>query len=153
MLLELSVYGSLFFTAFLAATFFPAQSEILLVSLLLAGGYPPWTLVFVASAGNTMGSMLNWLIGFRFMHLLNTKWFGQETEALQKAQRWYHKYGRWSLLMSWAPIVGDPLTLVAGMLKEPFRPVLAIVLFAKTARYIIVAVLTLQGGAYAGSIG
>ena len=67
-----------------------------------------------------------------------------DRKKLAKAEAWYGKYGRWSLLLSWAPFVGDPITLVAGILREPFSSFIAIVAVAKTVRYLVVALITLQ---------
>ena len=71
-------------------------------------------------------------------------WFPIKRNSLAKAEAWYGKYGRWSLLLSWMPVVGDPITLVAGILREPFLSFIAIVAVAKTVRYIVVALITLQ---------
>ncbi|UQZ91196.1 hypothetical protein C4J81_06835 [Deltaproteobacteria bacterium Smac51] len=132
--------------AFVAATLLPAQSELALGALLLAGGQPVWALIAVASLGNILGSCVNWLLGAYFSHLRERKWFPIKAEALGKAESWYHRYGRWSLLLSWAPIIGDPLTLAAGLLREPFPSFLLIVTIAKTARYLAVAAAALSWG-------
>ncbi len=145
MLLDISAYLGLFIAAFLAATLLPAQSEAVLAGLLIADNQQVWLLLLVASLGNTLGAAVNWLIGYHFQHLLKCKWFKIKPESLQRAQCWYHRYGRWSLLLSWMPIVGDPITLVAGILREPFRPVMAIVFVAKAIRYVIVAAIVLRG--------
>ena len=139
-------YAALFLSAFLAATIFPAQSELVLSGLLVLGGQPWWALVLVAMAGNTLGSLTNWLIG-RFVHRLRDKrWFPVTRQNLEKAEGWYRRYGRWSLLLSWAPIVGDPLTLAAGILREPLWSFLILVGCAKLARYLVVAGISLQWG-------
>jgi len=136
---EAAVYSGLFLAAFLAATLLPAQSELLLAGLLTAGNQPAWALIVVAGAGNILGSAVNWLLG-RYLFRFNERpWFPVKGETLNKAAAWYHRYGRWSLLLSWAPLIGDPLTLVAGLMREPFWSFLAIVALAKTARYMLVA--------------
>lgn len=144
---DAALYAGLFLAAFTAATLIPAQSELVLASLILGGEQPVWALVLTASAGNTLGSTVNWLLGSYFYHLRNRKWFPIKAEALEKAGRRYARYGRWSLLLSWAPIIGDPLTLVAGIMKEPLKSFLAIVACAKTCRYLAVAWLTLKQAA------
>ena len=141
---DLLAYKGMFLAAFIAATLLPAQSELVLSGLLLAGKQPIWALIAVASAGNILGSVVNWLMG-RYVHRFNgRRWFPVKLEQLDKAERWYHKYGRWSLLLSWAPVIGDPLTLVAGLLREPFWSFVLLVALAKTGRYLVVAGIVLS---------
>jgi membrane protein YqaA with SNARE-associated domain len=140
---DLGAYGGLFAISFLAATFFPAQSEIMLTALLLGGDFSVAALVVVASIGNTLGSVVNWAIGLQVERFKHRRWFPATPDQLDRASAWYRKYGCWSLLLSWAPFIGDPLTLAAGILREPFGTFLILVAIAKTARYIIVAALTL----------
>jgi len=113
--------AGLFAVAFLAATVFPAQSEILLAGMVPAEHYPAWALVSVASAGNVLGSVLNWVLGRFIARFEDRPWFPVSREGIAKAEGWYQRWGKWSLLLSWAPIVGDPLTVVAGVLRQP-RP-------------------------------
>lgn len=134
----------LFLVSFLAATVLPAQSEALLGGLLLAGTYSPVTLVVVASVGNTLGSVVNWLLGRAVEKFSDRRWFPVKHHQLVRASRWYHKYGRWSLLMSWAPFIGDPLTVAAGVLREPFWSFFLLVAIAKTGRYILLAAAVLN---------
>lgn len=134
----------LFLVSFLAATVLPAQSEALLGGLLLAGTYSPVTLVAVASIGNTLGSVVNWMLGLAVEKFSDRRWFPVKHQQLERASRWYHKYGRWSLLMSWAPFIGDPLTVAAGVLREPFWSFFLLVAIAKTVRYIILAAVVLN---------
>jgi len=141
---ELMAYGGLFLIAFLAATILPAQSEIGLAGLLLSGDYSVALLIAVASLGNTLGAVVNWALGRWIEHFRDRKWFPAKPEQLDKAVGWYHRYGRWSLLLSWMPFIGDPLTLAAGVLREPFWSFLAIVSVAKTARYLILTAITLN---------
>jgi membrane protein YqaA with SNARE-associated domain len=138
-----SAYLALFLAAFGAATLLPLQSEAMLVALLTLGEYPAWSLVAVATLGNVLGSGVNWLLG-RFIERWHDKpWFPVRGDRLQRAQQSYHRYGRWSLLLSWMPIIGDPLTLVAGVMREPLWSFFLIVLIAKFARYLVLAALTL----------
>ncbi|MEQ8331623.1 YqaA family protein [Nisaea sp.] len=139
---ELGVYGGLFLLSFLAATFLPAQSEFGLVGLILAQDYSLLLLVTVASVGNTLGSVVNWLLGRSVDRFSDRKWFPVSPAQMNRACGWYRKYGQWSLLLSWAPFIGDPLTLAAGVLREPFGRFLLLVAIAKTGRYIVVAALT-----------
>ena len=101
-------------------------------------------LITVASVGNTLGAVVNWILGRGVDKLHDRKWFPVKPAQLDKATGWYHKYGRWSLLLSWAPFIGDPLTLAAGVLREPLWSFLLLVSLAKAARYMVVAALTLN---------
>lgn len=140
---DIAAYGGLFAISFLAATFFPAQSEIMLTGLLVGGDFSVVGLIVVASIGNTLGSVVNWAIGLQVDRFKHKRWFPATPEQLDRASTWYRKYGYWSLLMSWAPFIGDPLTLAAGILREPFWTFLLLVAIAKTGRYIIVTAVTL----------
>jgi membrane protein YqaA with SNARE-associated domain len=138
----LAIYAGLFAMSFAAATIFPMQSEAGLVGLILTGEYSIVLLVAIASAGNVLGSLLNWLLGRGIERFRDRRWFPVGGAALDRAQGWYRRYGKWSLLASWLPIVGDPITVVAGVLKEPLPTFLALVTIAKTARYAVLAAAT-----------
>ena len=142
-MIELSVYGGLFLVALLSASILPLQSEAVLVGLLLSDNHPVWLLLTVASVGNVLGSLLNWYLGKYIQHFQQRRWFPVKPEQLDKASRWYLKYGKWSLLLSWVPIIGDPLTVIAGVLREPFLPFLLLVTIAKVSRYLVLAGVTL----------
>jgi membrane protein YqaA with SNARE-associated domain len=129
--------------AFLSATIFPFQSELVLFGMLMAEHYEPWVLVAVASIGNILGSCVNWILGRFIARFEDRRWFPVRRDRLARAEGWYHRYGRWTLLLSWTPIIGDPLTIVAGVLREPFPAFLALVAIAKIGRYIVIAALTL----------
>ena len=136
-------YVGLFMSALVAATILPMQSEAVLVSLLASSAYSPMVLIGVATVGNVLGSVINWYLGRFLMQFRDRRGFPASQSQLDKAQRWYHRYGRWSLLGSWLPLVGDPLTVVAGVLKEPLLPFLILVTIAKGARYLILAGIVL----------
>ncbi|WP_296234714.1 YqaA family protein [uncultured Pseudomonas sp.] len=142
-MLGLSAYPALFLSAFGAATLLPLQSEAVLVALLLAGQHSLWALLLVATLGNVLGSWVNWLLGRSIEHYRERRWFPVSPARLQQAQSWYARYGRWSLLLSWMPVIGDPLTLVAGVMRERLWVFLAIVTLAKASRYAVLAALTL----------
>ena len=131
-------------TAFLSATVFPFQSEVVLAGMLLAEHYHIWLLVLAASIGNILGSCVNWYLGRFIAHFEGRRWFPVTRKQVARAEGWYRRYGRWSLLLSWAPIIGDPLTIVAGILREPFPVFLALIVLAKTARYLVVSALALS---------
>ena len=142
-MIELSVYAGLFLAALLAATVLPMQSEALLVGLLLTGDYPVAALLFVASLGNVLGAVLNWLLGRGLERFRDRRWFPVSAARLEQARPWYHRWGRWSLLLSWAPVIGDPLTVAAGVLREPFWTFLLIAGGAKVLRYLALTAATL----------
>lgn len=130
---------ALFFTCLLAATFFPFQSELLLAAMLAGTGYSPFILVVVATLGNVLGSVINWLLGRYLVHFQYKKWFPIKQASIHKAQRIYQKYGVWTLLLAWMPFIGDPLTLVAGIMRTRLGLFLLLVTAGKAARYIAVA--------------
>ncbi|MER8519427.1 DedA family protein [Mesorhizobium sp. M0644] len=140
---DLAAYAGLFLAALLAATILPMQSEAVLVGLLLAD-YSPWPIIAVASVGNVLGSVINWLLGRGIERFRSQRWFPMNQAQLERAQVWYRRYGKWSLLLSWLPVVGDPLAVVAGVLREPFRVFLLLVTAAKVGRYLVLAAVTLS---------
>ena len=142
-MIELPVYAGLFLAALLAATVLPMQSEAVLVGLLLTGDYPVAALLLVASLGNVLGAVLNWLLGRGLERLGHRRWFPVRAARLEQARAWYHRWGRWSLLLSWAPVIGDPLTVAAGVLREPFWTFLLIAGGAKVLRYLALTAVTL----------
>lgn len=131
-------YAGLFCIAFIAATLLPAQSEALLAVLANSGNYSLVLLVVVATLGNVLGSCVNWWLGTRFETLKNKKWFPFSEQSLVRAQTHYRRYGRWTLLLSWVPIIGDPLTLIAGVMRERLLPFVVLVTVAKLGRYLLV---------------
>ncbi|MDK9698086.1 MAG: DedA family protein [Siculibacillus sp.] len=141
-MIDFAAYAGLFLTAFIAATILPAQSEAALVGLLLAGAQPVWALVAVASLGNVAGSVVNWSLGRGIDRWREHRWFPASPADLERARGWYHRWGRWSLLLAWVPIIGDPLTVVAGILREPLPVFLALVSIAKVGRYLVLAAAT-----------
>ncbi|MNR80153.1 Inner membrane protein YqaA [compost metagenome] len=128
--------GLLFLSAFGAATLLPLQSEAVLVGLLAQTQYPVWLLIAVASLGNILGSCINWWLGLKVEQYKNKKWFPVSEQKMLQAQGIYQKYGFWSLLLSWVPIIGDPITLIAGLLKENFVCFVVMVSIAKIGRYL-----------------
>jgi membrane protein YqaA with SNARE-associated domain len=132
----MDAYLSLFALSFLAATLFPAGSEVLLVSL-AAAGKDPFMLWVWATAGNSLGSMVNYGLGRYLLHFQDRRWFPVKPEALAKTQHWFQRYGTWSLLLAWAPIFGDALTLVAGVMRVKFVWFVVLVVTGKGVRYAI----------------
>jgi membrane protein YqaA with SNARE-associated domain len=138
------IYIGLFLSSFLSATILPGQSEIALTSLIILNNHSLSFLVFIASLGNILGSLFNWFIGCKLERFKKKKWFPVTDLQLKKASNWYHKYGKWTLLLSWVPFVGDPLTIVAGIFRVPIMYFILIVSFAKTMRYIFIASIALN---------
>lgn len=131
----------LFICALGAATLLPLQSEAVLVGLLIQAEYSALILIAVASLGNILGSCVNWYLGLKIEKFKDKKWFPVSEGKLNQAQNIYHKYGFWSLLLSWVPIIGDPITLIAGLMKENFIRFLWIVSIAKIGRYLFIYLL------------
>lgn len=141
----MSGYVGLFLSAFLAATILPFSSEAVLAALAQMDGVDFVFLWTVATAGNTLGAAVNWALGRWCLHWQDRKWFPFKADDLAKADTWFAKWGVWSLLLSWVPIVGDPITFAAGFLRVHFALFFALVLIAKGGRY--VAVLAVIQGA------
>lgn len=106
--------------------------------------HPVWTLLTVATVGNVLGSVVNWVLGRYVERWRDRRWFPARPERLAKAQADYHRYGRWSLLLSWMPIIGDPLTVMAGVMREPLWSFVLIGTIAKAGRYVALATVSLQ---------
>ena len=132
------MYLSLFISAFAAATILPAQSEALLAYQVSISPDAVVQLIAVATLGNVLGATFNWCLGRLTENLRAKKWFPVNEKQLQKAERFYGRYGRYSLLLSWVPIIGDPITVVAGILREPLLSFVLLVTIAKCARYVFV---------------
>ena len=133
MSLEFAGLGGLFLAAFIASTLFPASSEAVLAGLVVGGAYDPWLLIAVASAGNVLGATVNWALG---RWAAETRWV--QGRNVERAARWFRRYGAWSLLLSWLPVIGDPLTLAAGLARLRFALFLLPVGAGKVARYLAV---------------
>ncbi len=128
-------------TAFAAATILPFQSEIVFVGLQLRDDVALAALIVVASVGNTLGSVTSYVIGRVSERYRDRRWFPATRAQLERAQRWYLRYGLWTLLLSWAPF-GDAITVIAGVLRTPFWIFLVLVALAKTGRYVVLAAAT-----------
>ena len=137
-----TAYAGLFAASFLAATVFPFQSELVLVGLLLAGDLAWPGLLAVATVGNVLGSVVNWGLGRFFLHFRDRRWFPVKPASYAKMERWFARYGVWSLLFAWLPVVGDPLTVVAGALRVGLPLFVVLVTVGKLGRYaVLVAAL------------
>ena len=134
-------YLSLFTISFLAATILPFSSELMLASMLSIENYNRTLLITFSSLGNILGSVINWVLGFYFIKLQNKKWFPFKEKQILKSALWFEKYGKWSLLFVWVPIIGDPLTFVAGTMKTKILTFIILVSFGKIARYLFISLL------------
>ncbi|MEO1397411.1 MAG: YqaA family protein [Pseudomonadota bacterium] len=137
-------YLTMFGSAFLAATIFPAQSELVLIGFLTKGQQNVAALLLVASVGNVLGSVVNYYLGIGVQTFRDHKWFPACKQQLNRAETFYHRYGRWSLLLARAPIIGDPLTVIAGIMREPLWSFLLLVTISKASRYLALAAIALQ---------
>jgi len=135
----------LFLSAFGAATILPGFSEAVLSTLLVEQSRAWPTLLLVATAGNTLGGAANWLLGRYLLHWQDRKWFPVSRQRLDQASRLFQRYGYPLLLFSWVPVIGDPVTLAAGVLRARFLPFLILVLIGKAARYAVIAWVILDG--------
>ena len=131
-------YLSLFFISFFAATILPVSSEVVLLGMLSSKTYSSFLLLLFASLGNILGSCVNWYLGIHLVKFQDKKWFPFSQNSISKASFWFNKYGQWSLLFAWVPLIGDALTFIAGTLKTNFVKFLLFVSFGKVARYCIV---------------
>ena len=138
------IYLSLFSLSFFVATIIPFGSEAYLASLIILNKYNVILLLFSASAGNILGSVFNWVCGYYSGYLIKKKWFPIKQTKIDKASSFFSKYGKWSLLISWVPFLGDPLTFVAGTLKYSFFSFLLLVSIGKIGRYIVVYLIVIS---------
>jgi len=132
------IYLSLFAISFLAATILPLSSELMLAGLITTSNYDSLVLLIVASFGNILGSVVNWVLGFYSRNLAIKKWFPFKETQIERSSKWFNKFGRGSLLFAWIPIIGDPLTLVAGLLRVKFIEFMILVTIGKVSRYFLI---------------
>ncbi|EIE49342.1 YqaA family protein [Salipiger aestuarii] len=138
MLSEAAALGGLFLAAFGAATILPFQSEVVFVGMQLGQAAPLPLIVLVASVGNVLGAVANYLLGIWLEHYRHRRWFPVTQAQLDKAKRVYARWGVWTLLFSWAPL-GDAFTVVAGVMRTHWLVFLILVTLAKTGRYVALA--------------
>lgn len=131
---DLSGYALLAFSAFTSASLLPGSSEFVLAALWYQQ-YDLWLLWLVATLANVAGSLLNWWLGSQVSRFRHKRWFPASAQQIERAQQWSHKFGPFALLFSWLPVVGDPLTVVAGILRYPLWQFTLLVFVAKGARY------------------
>ena len=139
----MTAYLSLFLSGFLSATILPGSSEALL-AYLASEGLDPSALLLAATLGNSLGALVNYLLGRFCLAFKDRRWFPISPQALERATAWFARYGVWALLFSWLPVVGDPLTFAAGVLRTNWPLFLVLVTLGKAARYAIVLAGTLS---------
>ena len=132
------IYLSLFVISFLAATILPFSSELTLAGLIATSNYDNFLLLIVASFGNVLGSVVNWVLGFYSRNLTTKKWFPFKDKQIENSSKWFSKFGKWSLLFAWVPVIGDPLTLAAGLLRVKFIEFVILVTIGKFSRYFLI---------------
>ncbi len=133
------VYLILFISAFASATLIPLGSEALLIYD-IKEGYNIYLLLLVATIGNSLGSLLNYYIGLKGEEYLVEKNYLKEQKIL-KIKTYFDKYGGFAILLSWMPIIGDPITLIAGVLKYDIKKFIFLVILAKFLRYLVLILL------------
>ena len=132
------IYLSLFVISFLAATILPFSSELTLAGLIATSNYDNLLLLIAASFGNVLGSVVNWVLGCYSRNLTRNKWFPFKETQIERSSKWFRKFGKLLLLFAWVPIIGDPLTLVAGLFRVKFLEFLLLVTIAKVSRYFLI---------------
>lgn len=139
---ELGSYLLLAGSAFVAATLLPFYSEVVLVALLMRGA-DPGGVFLAATIGNTLGAVVNWYLGRFLLRFEDRRWFPFKPHQVHRAQAWFLRYGKWSLLMAWLPVGGDALTFYAGIMRVPLGVFLVLTAAGKAARYAVVIALSL----------
>jgi len=134
-------YFGLFSSSFLSATILPFSSEAVLGVMAASAKYSSLALLFIASFGNILGAVVNWGLGKYCLHWQHKRWFPVKEKELERAGKWFERYGRWSLLLAWVPVIGDPITFAAGVLNTRFSIFLVLVTISKTGRYLAVLYL------------
>lgn len=131
---DLLAYATLAVSALTSASLLPGSSELVLAALWYQKLNVP-LLWCVATTGNVAGSCINYWLGLQCQRFSSRRWFPINSAEFERAQGWMNKYGAATLLFSWLPVVGDPLTLMAGVFKMPLWRFVLLVLVAKGARY------------------
>jgi membrane protein YqaA with SNARE-associated domain len=142
-LVILTELGGLALAAFGAATILPFQSEIVFAALQIEGRSPLWALIVVASIANIAGAAVNYWLGTQLERFRGSRWFPVSDRGLERARRWFARWGVWTLLLSWAPL-GDAFTVVAGIMRTQLWLFLLLVTIAKTGRYVVLAWATAE---------
>ena len=140
----ISIYLSVLISTFLAATFVPVPSEVAVLAALSHDQTNVVLLWLIATTGNTLGAVLNWCLGRYSLRFQTRRWWPASPSQMQRAENWFSRYGIWSLLLAWVPIIGDPITLIAGVLRVRLPLFVCLVAVGKAARFALL--LGLVGG-------
>lgn len=140
---ELHILIFQFSISLLSASIIPAQGELVMFALLASGKYTAWLLLCAACTGTFLGVGINWILGRYLSQFQNAKWFPVKSSYIEKSKLLFDKHGRAALLLSGVPLIGDPITIVAGALKVNFGFYLLTAGLAKCARYGLVWLLYL----------
>ena len=122
----------------MVATIIPFGSEVYFITLLSLDTYNHFILFLVVSVGNVLGSLFNWICGFYINFFIKKSWSPINNKTIDRGNKLFKKYGKWSLLISWFPLIGDPITFAAGTLRYPIIPFLVLVSIGKVGRYLII---------------
>ena len=141
---EFEVYITLFVSSFISSTILPGHSELTLTGFIFLNKFSVFNLILIASLGNILGSILNWYLGFYLIKFKKKKWFPINKLQLEKTSLWFVTYGKWTLFLSWVPFIGDPLTVVAGVLRVPIITFVIIVSISKILRYVFISLIALN---------
>lgn len=131
------VYLTLFFVSLISATLFPMGSEAILIYD-IKEGYNIYLLLFFATFGNSLGSIINYYLGLKGEEYLAQKRVINE-KYIRISKKYFNKYGFITILFSWLPIIGDSITFVAGILKYDFKKFVVLVIISKLSRYLFIA--------------
>ena len=134
-------YFLLFLSALLSATIVPISSEVMLIGFVTASDKDAWSFFLVASAGNILGAVINWVLGRFCINWQRFKWFPVSKVRHDKINRWFNRFGVWSLLLAWVPFIGDALTVAAGYFRVRFWLFLILVTVSKAGRYAVILFL------------
>jgi membrane protein YqaA with SNARE-associated domain len=140
---DAEAYAWMFAAALIAGTFLPflpASSELALAGMLTAGTGQPWVLVAMATTGNLVGSVINFFFGRYVSGLTDRRWFPATEAQMKRASAQFQRYGVWILLMSWMPVLGDLITVIAGLLRTEFKLFLVLTAIGKFLRYFLIVV-------------
>ena len=133
----MSPLAGLFLLSFSAATLLPGGSEAALLAMAALSEYSLLTLLVVASAGNILGSVLNYWMGRAALRYQDRKWFPVSQSALAKTAHWFDRWGQWAVLLAWVPLIGDPITVAAGVMRMGFARFVILVSISKVSRYAV----------------
>lgn len=133
--LQYGLWG-LFVVSFLASTLLPVASEAIIIGM-VAFGFNIWHIMLFATSGNYLGSLVNYFVGLKGRDFFLSRVFSVEERKMQKAENLFQRWGAPILLLSWAPVIGDPLTAFAGVLRLPLMSFSIWVLVGKVIRYLV----------------